>query len=478
MNQKTQPDTYQQTRSAHWDEVARSGIQKKSRGNAYHKRLAEVYRFLVPPGARVLEIGCGQGDLLAALHPRVGVGLDFSAVMVKYARERHPKLTFHQMDAHDFSLEGKMFDAVILSDLINDVRDVKRVLEQIKPHTHSRTRIIMNYYSRLWEIPLGLVRKLNLATPNLLQNWLTAEDVENLLYLAEYEVIRNWHEILLPLRIPFLGRLANRVLVKIRPFNWLALTNFTIARPKPKSSVKVQPSVSVIVPARNEEGNIPAIMARVPEMGAGTELIFVEGNSRDNTYQAIEHAIALEPDRNVKLLKQPGVGKYDAVKVGFAAATGDILMILDADLTVPPEDLPGFYEALVSGKGDFINGVRLVYPMEKEAMRFLNLLGNKFFSLMFSWLLGQPIKDTLCGTKVLWKQDYELIAANRAYFGDFDPFGDFDLIFGATKLGMKIIDYPVRYQERTYGTTNIDRWRHGVLLLKMVGVAARRLKFV
>jgi glycosyltransferase involved in cell wall biosynthesis len=219
-------------------------------------------------------------------------------------------------------------------------------------------------------------------------------------------------------------------------------------------------------------------MARVPEMGVGTELIFVEGNSRDNTYQAIEHAIALEPDRNVKLLKQPGVGKYDAVKVGFAAATGDILMILDADLTVPPEDLPGFYEALVSGKGDFINGVRLVYPMEKEAMRFLNLLGNKFFSLMFSWLLGQPIKDTLCGTKVLWKQDYELIAANRAYFGDFDPFGDFDLIFGATKLGMKIIDYPVRYQERTYGTTNIDRWRHGVLLLKMVGVAARRLKFV
>ena len=153
-------------------------------------------------------------------------------------------------------------------------------------------------------------------------------------------------------------------------------------------------------------------------------------------------------------------------------------MILDADLTVPPEDLPRFYEALHSGKGEFINGVRLVYPMEKQAMRFLNLLGNKFFSLAFSWLLGQPIKDTLCGTKVLWKRDYEAIASNRAYFGDFDPFGDFDLIFGAVKLNLKLTDLPIRYRERTYGTTNINRWTHGWLLLKMVAFAAKRLKFV
>ena len=152
-------------------------------------------------------------------------------------------------------------------------------------------------------------------------------------------------------------------------------------------------------------------------------------------------------------------------------------MILDADLTVPPEDLPRFYEALVSGKGEFINGVRLVYPMEKEAMRTLNFLGNKFFSLAFSWLLGQPIKDTLCGTKVLWKQDYERIAANRSYFGDFDPFGDYDLIFGAAKLNLKIIDLPIRYRERTYGSTNISRWKHGLLLMRMVAFAARRIKF-
>jgi glycosyltransferase involved in cell wall biosynthesis len=234
----------------------------------------------------------------------------------------------------------------------------------------------------------------------------------------------------------------------------------------------------VIVPARNEAGNIPDIFTRVPDMGQGTELVFVEGHSRDNTYAAIRAAMAQHPERCCQLLRQGGVGKGDAVRLGFAQARGEMLMILDADLTVPPEDLPRFYEVLCSGKGEFVNGVRLVYPMEREAMRFVNLAGNKFFTIVFSWLLGQPIKDTLCGTKVLWKRDYEAIAANRAYFGDFDPFGDFDLIFGAVKSNLKITDLPIRYRERTYGTTNIERWKHGWLLLRMVIFAARRLKFV
>jgi glycosyltransferase involved in cell wall biosynthesis len=232
------------------------------------------------------------------------------------------------------------------------------------------------------------------------------------------------------------------------------------------------------VPARNEAGNIPQIFARTPEMGRGTELIFVEGHSDDSTYSVIQQEISKHSDRRCELLRQTGVGKGDAVRLGFANASGEMLMILDADLTVPPEDLPRFYDVLCSGKGDFVNGVRLVYPMEERAMRYLNLVGNKLFSLAFSWLLGQPIKDTLCGTKVLWKDDYELIVANRAYFGDFDPFGDFDLLFGAAKLNQKIVGLPIRYRERTYGTTNIQRWKHGWLLLRMVHFAASRIKFI
>jgi glycosyltransferase involved in cell wall biosynthesis len=315
-----------------------------------------------------------------------------------------------------------------------------------------------------------------LSKPLLDQNWLTVEDLGGLLELGDAHVIRSWPEVLCPLPIPVLGTIANRYLAKLWPFRLFDLTNVLVARPFP-SVARREPTVSVVIPARNEAGNIPRLLSDVPDMGAGTELIFVEGHSSDGTYEAIEREILKHPHRRARLFRQTGRGKGDAVRLGFSEANGDVLMILDADLTVPPDDLPRFYDALRAGKGEFLNGVRLVYPMERQAMRFFNLIGNKFFSLAFSWLLGQPLKDTLCGTKVLWKADYRRIAANRAYFGNFDPFGDFDLLFGAARLSLKIVDIPVRYRERTYGETNIQRWRHGWLLLKMVIFAARRIKF-
>lgn len=469
---------YRQERIAHWDVVARSFDRWKGLGGYYHRRLQQVYRTIIPAGARVLELGCGTGDLLASLCPSHGVGVDFSQEMVTRARLRHPELTFIRCDAADLEMEEK-FDFIILSDILNDLWDVQAVLEKIHPLTTPRTRIILNSYSRLWELPLRAAQALRLARPTLYQNWLTVDDISNLLYLSGYERIRHWPEVLLPFGIPLLSGFINKFLVRLWPFHFFALTHFLIARPAPKPETARQaPLVSVIVPARNEAGNIAAIFERTPEMGAGTELVFVEGNSRDNTVQAIQEAMAQHPERRCQFYQQTGVGKGDAVRLGFEKASGDILMILDADLTVPPEDLPRFVEALASGKAEFVNGVRLVYPMEQEAMRFFNLIGNKFFSLAFSWLLGQPVKDTLCGTKVLWKEDYQSIVTNRAYFGDFDPFGDFDLLFGASRLSLKIIDLPVRYRERTYGTTNISRWKHGWLLLRMVAFAATRIKFI
>lgn len=466
---------YREQRQGHWDQVARRLEAWTSWGTYYQARLAHVYRHLVPRGARVLELGCGQGDLLAALEPSVGVGVDFSPAMIARAKARHPQLHWIAADAHDLRLDEK-FDFIILSDLVNDVWDVQGVFERLVPLTTPQTRIILNTYSRLWEPILTLSQKLGLSNPSLDQNWLTVADIRGLLELSGMEVLRSWSEVLLPLRVPLISALANRYLVKLPLFRQLALTSIVVAQPQPRQQA-AKPVVSVIVPARNEEGNIPRILAEVPEMGAGTELIFVEGHSQDDTYAAIEREIARHPERNCRLFRQSGKGKGDAVRLGFSQSTGEILMILDADLTVPPHDLPRFYDAVHSGRGEFINGVRLVYPMEKQAMRFFNLVGNKFFSLAFSWLLGQPIKDTLCGTKVLSRANYERIAANRAFFGDFDPFGDFDLLFGAAKLNLKIVEIPIRYRERTYGDTNIQRWRHGWVLLKMVVFAAGRIKF-
>jgi SAM-dependent methyltransferase len=467
---------YQQARLFHWDEVARNSETWPGWGSYYHRRLAQLYQFVVAPGQSVLEIGCGAGDLLAAVKPARGVGIDFSEEMVRAARQRYPDLQFIHADAHELDL-NETFDVIILSDLLNDLWDVQTVLTNLSRVAAPNTRIVINVYSRVWEPVLRLAEWLHLANSKLDQNWLTVEDISGLLNLADFELISQTQEILWPLNTWPLSKLSNRFLVKLWPFKHLAWTNIIVARPRPRAPSVTKASVSVIVPARNEAGNIPEIFARMPRMGRFTELVFVEGHSKDDTYEAIEQAIAEHPEWSCQLLRQTGRGKGDAVRLGFACARGDVLMICDADLTVAPEDLPRFLDALTSGKGEFINGVRLVYPMEREAMRFLNFLANKSFSLAFSWLLGQPIKDTLCGTKVLRKRDYEAIAANRAYFGDFDPFGDFDLIFGAVKLNLKIADLPIRYRDRTYGTTNIQRWRHGWLLLRMVQFAARRLKF-
>jgi ubiquinone/menaquinone biosynthesis C-methylase UbiE len=465
-------------RISHWDQIAFKLDHWKGMAGYYHKRLTDIYRFLVAPGQHILEIGCGLGDLLASLHPSFGVGVDFSSEMIRRAKNNHPELHLIQCDAHELGIDHP-FDVIILSDLVNDVWDVQEIINRILPLCTKSTRIIINTYSRLWELPLGIASILNLAKPVLNQNWLTVADIANLLHLGNMEVVRSWSEIIFPLNLPVITPLLNRYLCKIFPFHFFTLSNFILARPASSHGSSISDStVSIVVPARNEAGNIYEVFGRTPELGSGTELVFVEGHSIDDTYFTIEKAIQDNPQRRCKLIRQAGNGKGDAVRAGFSAATGDIVMILDADLTVAPEDLVRFYEALVQNKGELINGVRLVYPMGKQAMRFLNLIGNKFFSLAFSWILGQPIKDTLCGTKVLWKKDYNRISCNRSYFGDFDPFGDYDLIFGATRLGLKIVDLPIRYHDRKYGATNIHRWKHGWLLLKMVIFSARKIKFI
>ena len=361
----------------------------------------------------------------------------------------------------------------MISDLVNDLPDVQQVFEHVLRHATPDTRLVLNFFNYLWRPVLALAERIRAKSPTQPQNWLSLADIRNLLHLAGWEVVKTDARILWPLRTPVLAPLLNRWLAPL--LRHLCLTVFVVARPRPAKGREY--ACSVVIPARNEAGNIEAAVLRMPEMGAGTELIFIEGHSRDNTWDEIQRVAAKYSHRKITCLKQQSRGKGGAVREAFAQAKGDLLFILDADLTVAPEDLPKFYQVITSSLADVVNGVRLVYPMEQQAMRFFNIVGNKFFSMAFTWLLGQPIKDTLCGTKVLLRRHYELIANNRAYFGDFDPFGDFDLLFGAARLNLRILDLPVRYRARTYGETNISRWKHGWLLLRMVCFAARRLKF-
>jgi ubiquinone/menaquinone biosynthesis C-methylase UbiE len=469
---------YRSSREAHWEKVA-DNVSHSGLRSEYHRRLTELYREIVPPGQAVLEIGCARGELLASLAPARGVGVDFSERMLQHARQLYPDMEFVHGDAHSLADISGSFDYIIFSDLIDDLWDVHGFLVEVHRLCSPDTRIVFNFFSHLWSMPLRLAQRLGLATAMLPQNWLTIEDVNGLLGLTGFSIVSSHSEILLPVAIPGLSNVCNKFLAKIKPFSWFDLTRLVVARALPDNSCTYSDAtVSVVIPARNEAGNIAEILERVPHMGGGTEIIFVEGGSSDATYEVIAAEIARRPGSKCKLMRQSGSGKGDAVRAGFAAASGDILMILDADLTVAPEDLEKFYGALVQGHGEFINGVRLVYPMNERAMRFFNLLGNKFFSMAFTWLLGQTIKDTLCGTKALWRRSYEKLAANRGYFSELDPFGDFDLLLGAVRLNLKIVDLPVRYGERVYGETNIHRWSHGLLLCRMLMVAARKLKFI
>ena len=451
-----------------------------AKNRAFHDDDRRYLAFLIPPGLRVLEIGCGTGGLLAALQPAKGVGIDISAPMIERARAAHPELAFVVGDIEDPATVARLpgpFDAIVIADAVGMLDDCQAMFESLKGLCRPDTRLVVAYHNYLWEPVLRLAERLKLRMPEPLTNWLRPADIANLVELADFEPVRSEWRQLIPKRLFGIGTLVNRFVATLPLIRKLCLRHYLVARPRPKGEREAL-SASVVVPCRNERGNIAAIVARMPRFCDELELVFVEGGSSDGTWDEIVRVKAANPGLDIKLFKQDGKGKGDAMRKGFANARGDVLMILDADMTVAPEELPKFYQPLATGRGEFINGTRLVYPLERDSMRLLNRVANHAFSMLFTWLLNQRFTDTLCGTKALRRQHYERIARGRSYFGDFDPFGDFDLIFGATKLSLKVAEVPIRYAARTYGETNIARFRHGWLLLRMVGFAFWKLKAV
>ncbi|MDT7538075.1 MAG: hypothetical protein QOI82_1660 [Actinomycetota bacterium] len=464
-----------------WARDLAADRDKWIRRNSFYYDDDRLYmRFLVPEGARVLELGCGTGQLLTALRPSVGVGVDISPEMVSEARRQHPQHTFFAADMEDpsaLAALGGPFDVIVLSDAIGYLEDCQRTFELLHTLCHRDTRLVIAYFSQVWRPVLRLGEIAGQKMPQPAQNWLTQGDIENLLTLADFEPIkREWRQ-LVPKRLGGIGPFVNRYVGTLPGVRRLSLRHYVVARPVRDVTMK-NPSASVIIPCRNEAGNVEPAIQRLPQFCDDLEIVFVEGHSKDNTVAEIERVMRDYPERDITFVQQDGRGKGDAVRKGFDVARGDILMILDADLTVAPEDMGKFYDAIVSGKGEYVQGSRLVYPLEPGAMRPLNSVANHTFARLFSWLLNQHITDTLCGTKVLTAAHYRALQEGRSYFGEFDPFGDFDLIFGAAKLNLKMLELPVRYADRSYGSTQISRFKDGVLLLRMVMFAFRKLKAI
>lgn len=367
---------------------------------------------------------------------------------------------------------------VVLDAALNRVDDVYLALDGVAESWSPESRVINVSYSRLWR-PLVTGSRRMERTAKTEENWIPPGELENQFEQTGFEIIERRTAVLMPLPIPLLSVLVNRWLAPLPILRLLCVYYIVVARPL-RTERPADPSVSIVVAARNEAGNVESLARRIPKLATRQELVFVEGGSSDDTWRAIQRIVADPPTNGTRIraFKQTGTGKGDAVRLGFAESSGDILIILDADLSVPPEELTRFIDALRRNSCEFANGSRLVYPMETRAMQFLNIVGNRLFGVAFTYLLGQPVRDTLCGTKALWASDYRRIAAQRSFFGDFDPFGDFDLLFGAARLHLRIRDVPIHYKERVYGSTNISRFRHGLLLLRMTFVAARKIRFV
>lgn len=464
----------------HFDWVAGHDARARRAQAAFHAHLLAQFRHHVPAGSRVLECGCGAGDLLAGLRPAYGMGIDFSPAMIAKARARHgsqTELEFCEHDIESAPVPGE-FDHIVLDYLTGYLTDIQVVLKNLRNSAHARTRLHITSLNTLWKLPLRWATGLGAVMPQPPSNWLSHQDLFNLLELAGWEVVGFERLQLFPFNWPLISTLLNNILVRLPLLRHFGITLWITARPRQPVRLDGEVGCSVVVPARNEAGNIRAALERIPTLGRRTEVIFVEGHSRDDTWETIQRETAAYAGPHlVQAIRQPGKGKWDAVRAGFAIAHGDVLVIQDGDLTAPPEDLPKFFEALANGAAEFVNGSRLVYPMEAQAMRPLNFLGNKFFALALTYVLGQPVKDSLCGTKMILRSDYVRLLRRIEVLGDFDPFGDFNLLFGAALLDLRIRDLPVRYKDRTYGATNISRFTHGWLLLRMTWFALRRIRF-
>jgi len=445
--------------SALFDQVAEENDFWRKKNYYYHREIERFFKNIIPKDKNVLEIGTADGYLLDKLKPSYGVGIDISAKMIEMARKKYPRLKFIKSTIDDYNPKFK-FDYIVISDLLEYTFDLYNFFNVLYKKISTDTKIIITGVNPLWEPVMRFTTRLKLRTPVQMKNFVTCKDTENILDITGYEVIQSGYRLFLPKNIPIISYLLNKIIPRISVLKDLCLVQYIIARPRQDLKIDTNISCSVIIPCHNEEGNIKECIERIPELGKYTEILIVDDGSTDGTADIVKD---MQRDKtNVTLISYtPNKGKGHAVKTGFDAAKGEVLIILDADMAVLPEELTKFYNTLASHQAEFVNGTRMVYDMVPGAMKFINYLGNKMFGIILSFVIGQRNTDTLCGTKAFYKKDYITFKMGKCLWGDFD------LLFEAARRRLKTVEMPVHYYPRLEGTSKMKAFSHGLMLLKM-----------
>ena len=453
----------------YFEHVAPDWEHWQKRNSFYHATISNLIAGMIPPSSRVLELGCGLGDLLASLNPSSGIGLNVAQGLTDRASQKHPRLEFHTSDVDSAGLP-RSFEPqyIVMTNMLDYVHDIWDVMGSLKPAVHEHTLLIITTNNPLWAPLLRLASNLKLRFPESPRNFITNRDICSVLHLQGFDIVEEGLTLPVPKRIPVLGDLINAIVPEVPVLRFVSSLQYIAARPRiPRPPL----SCSVVIPCHNEADNIQECLRRVPNIGTRTEIVVVDDGSTDDTCQRVKEVMAA--DSRVRLIVlEKNQGKASAVRAGFEAAEGDVLMILDADMAVTPEELPKFLTPLQDGTADLVNGTRLIYPMHGKAMKVANFLGNKGFCFLASKVIRQRVSDTLCGTKAFLKRDFV-----RMPISGTEHWGDFDLLFGAARLKLRILEIPVHYTERRAGKSKMRAMIEGWSFLWSCLTGWRSLRF-
>ncbi len=370
------------------------------------------------------------------------------------------------LNIESIAFKNKKYKTIILTDLFEVSTDILELLSMVNKLLGKDGIIVICSINQKWNRILNLFERLNLKDGNQKRLFINSTIVLNIAKVTGLEFVTQRNKQIFPFRMLGLGSLINNILeILFFPFSF-GIRIYSILNQQEKFNEEKKYSKSIIIPAKNEEKNLKPLLNQIPELEEDHEIILAIGDSEDKTYEvAKEIKEARCWPFEVKVIKQTGKGKANAVWEAVEEASKEVIIILDADISVNPETIVQFNSVIDTGKASFVNGTRLIYGMESGAMRIVNNLGNRIFQYIVSIIIGQKITDSLCGTKVFFRKDFNKIKLWKELVQMKDPFGDFDMIFTAGYFGLKILEIPVRYQARVYGVTQIKRFRDGYKLI-------------